>query len=118
MSEDKFEDFLKNAAQSYNVPPVRAPRDEMWSAIQAKRSAGPRVVYGGASLRAPTVRRFGSRIWLGAAAAAVFLFAPGGGAGGGGGTSGPRAVGVGEPRNRKPPPTSPPGAGKGGARGE
>jgi hypothetical protein len=81
MSEDKFEDFLKKAAQSYNVPPVRTPRDEMWSAIQAKRAAGPRVVYGGGSLRQPSERRFGSRIWLGAAAAAVFLLATGVGLG-------------------------------------
>ena len=51
MTEDKFEDFLKRAAQSYNAPPVRTPREEMWNAIQAKRSAGPRVVYGGGSFR-------------------------------------------------------------------
>lgn len=81
MTEDKFEDFLKNAAQSYNAPPVRTPRDEMWSAIQAKRSAGPRVVYGGGSLRQPSARRFGSRIWLGAVAAAVLLLATGVGLG-------------------------------------
>ncbi|MDB4869237.1 MAG: hypothetical protein JWL97_241 [Gemmatimonadales bacterium] len=81
MTEDNFEDFLKKAAQSYNVPPVRTPRDEMWSAIQAKRSAGPRVVYGGGSVRRPSERRFGSRIWLGAAAAAVLLLATGVGLG-------------------------------------
>jgi hypothetical protein len=73
MTEDKFEDFLRKSAQSYNVPPARTPRDEMWSAIQAKRSAGPRVVYGGGSLRQPSARRFGSKIWLGAAAAALLL---------------------------------------------
>lgn len=77
MTEDKFEDFLKKAAQSYNVPPVRTPREEMWSAIQAKRSAGPRVVYGGGSVREPSQRNFGSRIWIGAAAAAVLLLATG-----------------------------------------
>jgi hypothetical protein len=81
MTEDNFEDFLKKAAQSYNVPPVRTPRDEMWSAIQAKRSAGPRVVYGGGSVRRPSDRSFGSRIWLGAAAAAVLLLATGVGLG-------------------------------------
>jgi hypothetical protein len=81
MTEDKFEDFLKKAAQSYNVPPVRTPRDEMWSAIQAKRSAGPRVVYGGGSVGRAPERRFGSRIWLGAAAAAVLLLATGVGVG-------------------------------------
>ena len=81
MSEDKFEEFLKTAAQSYNVPPVRTPRDEMWGAIQAKRAAGPRVVYGGGFLRQPSERRFGSRIWLGAAAAAVLILATGVGLG-------------------------------------
>ncbi|MDB4872021.1 MAG: hypothetical protein JWL97_3025 [Gemmatimonadales bacterium] len=81
MTEDNFEDFLKKAAQSYNVPPVRTPRDEMWSAIQAKRSAGPRVVYGGGSVRRPSERSFGSRIWLGAAAAALLLLATGVGLG-------------------------------------
>ena len=82
MTEDKFEDFLKNAAQSYNVPPVRTPREEMWSAIQAQRAAGPRVVYGGGSaMRESPARRFGSRIWLGAAAAAVLFLATGVGIG-------------------------------------
>jgi hypothetical protein len=81
MSEDKFEDFLKKAAQGYNVPPVRTPRDEMWSAIQAKRSAGPRVVYGGGAVEEPSQRRFPSRIWIGAAAAAVLLLATGVGLG-------------------------------------
>ena len=77
MTEDKLEDFLKKAAQSYNVPPVRTPREEMWSAIQAERSAGPSVVYGGGSVKQPSERRFGSKIWMGAAAAAVLLLAAG-----------------------------------------
>jgi hypothetical protein len=82
MTEDKFEDFLKKAAQSYNVPPARTPREDMWSAIQAERAAGPRIVYGGESaVREPSVRRFGSRIWIGAAAAAVLLLATGVGLG-------------------------------------
>ncbi|MDQ6689403.1 MAG: hypothetical protein M3Z18_02730 [Gemmatimonadota bacterium] len=82
MTEDKFEDFLKKAAQGYNVPPARAPREEMWSAIQAQRAAGPRVLYGGGST-APesSARRFGSRVWLGAAAAAVLFLATGVGIG-------------------------------------
>ena len=82
MTEDKFEEFLKKAAQSYNAPPVRTPREDMWSAIQAQRAAGPRVVYGGGSLshEAP-VRRFGSRVWLGAAAAAVLFLVTGVGIG-------------------------------------
>jgi hypothetical protein len=82
MTEDNFEEFLKKAAQSYNVPPARTPRDDMWSAIQAERAAGPRVVYGGGSpMREAPVRRFGSRIWIGAAAAAVLLLATGVGLG-------------------------------------
>ena len=82
MTEDNFEDFLKKAAQSYNEPPVRTPREDMWSAIQAQRAAGPRVVYGGGStIRDSSVRRFGSKIWLGAAAAAVLFLATGVGIG-------------------------------------
>lgn len=82
MTEDKFEEFLKNAAQGYNAPPARTPRDEMWSAIKAQREAGPRVVYGGGSPMGETsTRRFGSKIWLGAAAAAVLFLATGVGIG-------------------------------------
>src|SRR5439155_26809722 len=78
MTEDKFEQFLKKTAESYNAPPVRVPREEMWSAIQAKRAAGPRVVYGGglATHGAPE-RKFGPRVWLGAAAATLLLVATG-----------------------------------------
>ncbi|HEY3114112.1 MAG TPA: hypothetical protein VGJ62_10540 [Gemmatimonadaceae bacterium] len=78
MTEDKFENFLKGAAESYNAPPARVPREEMWSAIQAKRAAGPHVVYGGGLVtrRAPA-RKFGLRVWLGAAAVAVVLVATG-----------------------------------------
>ena len=78
MTEDNFEEFLKKAAQGYNVPPARTPREDMWSAIQAERAAGPRVVYGGgSSMRESSVRRFGSKIWLGAAPAAVLFLATG-----------------------------------------
>ena len=82
MTEDNFEEFLKKTAQGYNAPPARTPREDMWSAIQAQRAAGPRVVYGGGSLpRESSGRRFGSRIWMGAAAAAVLLLATGVGLG-------------------------------------
>ena len=82
MTEDNFEEFLRKAAQGYNVPPARTPREDMWSAIQAQRAAGPRVVYGGGSpMRESSGRRFGSKIWLGAAAAAVLLLATGVGLG-------------------------------------
>ncbi|HWL39666.1 MAG TPA: hypothetical protein VNO75_05455 [Gemmatimonadaceae bacterium] len=74
MTEDKFESFLKKAAPSYNSPPERAPREEMWRAIQAARQAGPRVVYGGgANSVATSGSRFGSKVWLSAAAAAVLV---------------------------------------------
>ncbi|MGH7604266.1 MAG: hypothetical protein ACRENK_09755 [Gemmatimonadaceae bacterium] len=82
MTEEKFEDFIRKAAQSYNAPPVRTPRDEMWAAIQAERSSGPRVVYGGSpSVQAPRRTGFGGRVWMGAAAAAVLLVASGVGIG-------------------------------------
>ena len=91
MTEDNFEEFLKKTAQGYNVPPARTPREEMWSTIQSKRAAGPQVVYGGGSqLREPAPRRFGSKVWLGAAAAALLLVATGVGIGRW--TAGPRAV--------------------------
>jgi len=82
MTEDKFEEFLQKAAQDYNVPPARTPREDMWSAIQAQRASGPRVVYGGGlPARETSVRRFGSKVWLGAAAAAVLFLATGVGIG-------------------------------------
>jgi hypothetical protein len=82
MTEDNFEEFLKKAAQSYNAPPARTPREDMWSAIEAQRAAGPRVVYGGGStIRESSGRRLGSRIWMGAAAAAVLFLATGVGIG-------------------------------------
>jgi hypothetical protein len=80
MTEDNFEKFLQKTAQSYNAPPAHVPREEMWSAIQAKRAAGPHVVYGGGATY--LIRhRFGTRVWLGAAAAAMLLVATGVGIG-------------------------------------
>lgn len=74
MTEDKFEEFLRKSAQSYNAPPARAPREEMWQAIQKTRQAGPRVVYGGASNSGTTAgSRFGSKVWWAAAAAVVLV---------------------------------------------
>ena len=81
MTEDNFEKFLKQTAQSYNAPPARVPREEMWNAIQAKRAAGPRVVYGGGLASDGSSKRFGTRVWLGAAAAAMLLVATGVGIG-------------------------------------
>ena len=101
MTEDNFEEFLKKAAQSYNKPPAHTPRDDMWSAIQAQRAAGPRVVYGGGSLKPQSSgRRFDSRIWMGAAAAAVLLLATGVGLGRWSASSNqPAAVAVAGPPN-------------------
>jgi hypothetical protein len=81
MTEDNLEEFIKKAAQGYNAPPVRVPREEMWSAIQAKRAAGPRVVYGGGASYVTGQKRFGTKVWLGAAAAAMLLVATGVGIG-------------------------------------
>ncbi|HJQ52905.1 MAG TPA: hypothetical protein VJ825_03570 [Gemmatimonadaceae bacterium] len=95
MTEENFDKFLKQSAQSYNAPPARVPRDEMWSAIQAQRAAGPRVVYGG-GLRSSGVspRRFGTKVWLGAAAAAMLLVATGVGIGRWTASSAPQAAGT------------------------
>lgn len=49
--EDRFDEFLRDAAQSHNAPPP-APRAEMWERIRAER-ARPVVV---TPLRRPTVR--------------------------------------------------------------
>lgn len=82
MTDENFEKFLKRTAQSYNAPPVRVPRDEMWAAIQAKRAAGPQVIYGGGAAHSAGHRRhFGMKVWLGAAAAALLLVATGVGIG-------------------------------------
>jgi hypothetical protein len=82
MTEENFEEFLRKSAQSYNTPPLRTPRAEMWQAIEAARGAGPRVVYGGGSLlRRPAESRLGSKVWWAAAAAAVVLVASGVGIG-------------------------------------
>ena len=36
MTDDRFEDFVRQAAQEYNAPP-ETPREEMWQAIAARR---------------------------------------------------------------------------------
>jgi hypothetical protein len=107
MTEDNFEEFLKKAAQGYNVPPARTPRDDMWSAIQAQRASGPRVVYGGGSLaHESSVRRFGSRIWVGAAAAAMLLLATGVGIGRWSAASNDASVAAADPSKPGPSPAS------------
>jgi hypothetical protein len=60
--ETKFDQWLQDAAQTYNVPPRPAPREEMWAHIQAERAQGARRI---------VVRR--SWVRWGLAAAAVLL---------------------------------------------
>jgi hypothetical protein len=78
--EDRIDEIIRSAASDYNRPPV-TPRDEMWSAILAARSApGPRlhVAAGGAPSGYSAPRRFGAKYaWIGVAAAAVLLIATG-----------------------------------------
>ena len=78
--EDRIDEIIRSAASDYNRPPV-TPKDEMWAAIQAARSApGPRlhVTAGGAPTGYTAQRRFGVKYaWIGMAAAAVLLIATG-----------------------------------------
>jgi len=60
--ETKFDQWLQDAAKTYNVPPRPAPREEMWAQIQAERAQGARRI---------VVRR--SWVRWGLAAAAVLL---------------------------------------------
>lgn len=82
--EDRIDEIIRSAASDYNRPPA-TPRDEMWEAIQAARSApGPRlhVTAGGAPSGYTTPRRFSAQYaWMGMAAAAVLLIATGVGIG-------------------------------------
>jgi hypothetical protein len=78
--EDRIDEIIRNAASDYNRPPA-TPRDEMWAAIEAARSApGPRlhVTAGGSPSGYTAPRRFGAQYaWIGMAAAAVLLIATG-----------------------------------------
>ena len=42
MSEDRLDNIINTAADSYNVPPVNPPFDQMWTAIESE--AFPRVI--------------------------------------------------------------------------
>ncbi len=88
MTEDeRIDEIIRTAASEYNRPPA-TPVDEMWTAIQAGRTAnavGPRlhVAAGGAAPSRPGARnRLAPRYaWLGLAAAASLLIATGVGIG-------------------------------------
>ncbi|NIN11483.1 MAG: hypothetical protein GTN62_08255 [Gemmatimonadales bacterium] len=58
MTEERFQQFLRDAAQDYNRPP-EAPREEIWRAIQAirrERRERPRPQWLHRVLAAPSVR--------------------------------------------------------------
>lgn len=81
MTEDnRIDEIIRSAASEYNRPP-EVPRDEMWTAIQAARSApGPRlhVAAGGSSAGYIAGRKFKPQLmWIGMAAAAGLLIATG-----------------------------------------
>jgi hypothetical protein len=62
MSDDRLDEWLREAARAYNAPP-ETPREEMWARVQAGRRSGPRVLW----LRPRRV------LWAAAAAAVLAL---------------------------------------------
>ena len=85
MSEDdRIDEIIRSAASDYNRPP-EVPREEMWAAIQAARSApGPRlhVAAGSAPAGYAAQKKFRREFaWIGMAAAAALLVATGVGIG-------------------------------------
>ena len=75
MNEEKMDEMIRRAAASYNAPPATVPKEEMWSAIRAARSSGPRIVYGSAPRPLSVFSAPTTRIWFGAAAAALLVTA-------------------------------------------
>jgi hypothetical protein len=68
MTDDRFEDFLKDVAQSYNAPPP-TPRDQIWDRIEGARRAereGRTIVH-------PARFRRTWAAWVGAVAAALLV---------------------------------------------
>ena len=63
-TDERFDMFLRNAAQGYNRPPAEVPREAMWDAIHAARTANAPVVV-------PIVRRPWLRTILALAATLV-----------------------------------------------
>lgn len=79
MTEDRFEQIIRDAARDYNRPPEITPREEMWARIQdAQRAAAAiPVLYverGGASSHRSIMQR---TPWWGLAAAAGILLVAG-----------------------------------------
>ena len=66
--DERFEQFLREAAADYESPRGEVPRDEMWNAIQAQR---------GADASAPAVRRAAARRWAWIGMAATLLIGVG-----------------------------------------
>lgn len=66
MSEEKFEEFLRDAAKRYNEPPNGVPRDEMFTAITAARRSGA-----GSPAQPVRLPRLTKVAWMGMAATLV-----------------------------------------------
>ncbi len=78
MTENRFEQFLKDAAQDYNRPPEIAPREEMWTRIQdAQRANASAPLLRVEDGRPQSERSFVQRTqwWALAAAAGILLVA-------------------------------------------
>ena len=82
MSQERFDEWVKSAAQDYNRPPDIPPRDAMWETIEAR---GRRPQAAGANLdtyrSAPLGARRSALAWFPLAAAAMLLLAAGIGVG-------------------------------------
>ncbi|MGH7719823.1 MAG: hypothetical protein ACREON_13395 [Gemmatimonadaceae bacterium] len=75
MMDDRFDDFLRDAAQSYNTPPA-TPREEIWERVRAARDEAVHAGHAPADVRpigsAPSRRRAWLP-WMGGIAAALLI---------------------------------------------